>query len=429
MSKIFEYRNFRIIGVPGNYKLICNLSPQPEITEKSPQRFVSFDIDTSELQSLIIKSKGDKLESRYQLKCKVVRKYDSVYDLIDDLYEFSKKWKTIKTFVSVPDQLVRQSPHIPGLIQFKLQKLSGKAFPAKYQKFVDLETNETVKMSKDGIATTNIKAQKSVSSIKGKLDNLIASERKHGFKLNNHSTIDDSFKTLFDNAQNYSLYRGINGQVGVLISKDSDMSAFNLQNPKASGIFRTNCDPFNRSFGDYNISELSIIYPGNHEVHKFYDFKKDDIILAYIIDHYQFIRTKFVMAFEKASTTVKTEMPFIHLVLPFIVEKLELTLYNGEQPRYAWSALGDKIVLAKFNELQKTKFDVKQRSISNFMMAQTLKYLGILNETQLNQISVHIAGTLFEMLVYMAERENKFEVRDKLLNTLFELSRKVTKNS
>lgn len=429
MSKIFEYRNFRIIGVPGNYKLICNLSPQPEITEKSPQRFVSFDIDTSELQSLIIKSKGDKLESRYQLKCKVVRKYDSVYDLIDDLYEFSKKWKTIKTFVSVPDQLVRQSPHIPGLIQFKLQKLSGKAFPAKYQKFVDLETNETVKMSKDGIATTNIKAQKSVSSIKGKLDNLIASERKHGFKLNNHSTIDDSFKTLFDNAQNYSLYRGINGQVGVLISKDSDMSAFNLQNPKASGIFRTNCDPFNRSFGDYNISELSIIYPGNHEVHKFYDFKKDDIILAYIIDHYQFIRTKFVMAFEKASTTVKTEMPFIHLVLPFIVEKLGLTLYNGEQPRYVWSALGDKIVLAKFNELQKTKFDVKQRSISNFMMAQTLKYLGILNETQLNQISIHIAGTLFEMLVYMAERENKFELRDKLLNTLFELSRKVSKNS
>lgn len=429
MSKIFEYRNFRIIGVPGNYKLICNLSPQPEITEKSPQHFVSFDIDTSELQSLIIKSKGDKLESRYQLKCKVVRKYDSVYDLIDDLYEFSKKWKTIKTFVSVPDQLVRQSPHIPGLIQFKLQKLSGKAFPAKYQKFVDLETNETVKMSKDGIATTNIKAQKSVSSIKGKLDNLIASERKHGFKLNNHSTIDDSFKTLFDNAQNYSLYRGINGQVGVLISKDSDMSAFNLQNPKASGIFRTNCDPFNRSFGDYNISELSIIYPGNHEVHKFYDFKKDDIILAYIIDHYQFIRTKFVMAFEKASTTVKTEMPFIHLVLPFIVEKLGLTLYNGEQPRYAWSALGDKIVLAKFNELQKTKFDVKQRSISNFMMAQTLKYLGILNETQLNQISVHIAGTLFEMLVYMAERESKFETRDWLLNTLFELSRKVTKNS
>lgn len=429
MSKIFEYRNFRIIGVPGNYKLICNLSPQPEITEKSPQRFVSFDIDTSELQSLIIKSKGDKLESRYQLKCKVVRKYDSVYDLIDDLYEFSKKWKTIKTFVSVPDQLVRQSPHIPGLIQFKLQKLSGKAFPAKYQKFVDLETNETVKMSKDGIATTNIKAQKSVSSIKGKLDNLIASERKHGFKLNNHSTIDDSFKTLFDNAQNYSLYRGINGQVGVLISKDSDMSAFNLQNPKASGIFRTNCDPFNRSFGDYNISELSIIYPGNHEVHKFYDFKKDDIILAYIIDHYQFIRTKFVMAFEKASTTVKTEMPFIHLVLPFIVEKLGLTLYNGEQPRYAWSTIGDKIVLAKFNELQKTRFDVKQRSISNFMMAQTLKYLGILNETQLNQISVHIAGTLFEMLVYMAERENKFETRDWLLNTLFELSRKVSKNS
>lgn len=429
MSKIFEYRNFRIVGVPGNYKLICNLSPQPEITEKSPQRFVSFDIDTSELQSLIIKSKGDKLESRYQLKCKVVRKYDSVYDLIDDLYEFSKKWKTIKTFVSVPDQLVRQSPHIPGLIQFKLQKLSGKAFPAKYQKFIDLETNETVKMSKDGIATTNIKAQKSVSSIKGKLDNLIASERKHGFKLNNHSTIDDSFKTLFDNAQNYSLYRGINGQVGILIAKDSDMSAFNLQNPKASGIFRTSCDPFNRSFGDYNISELSIIYPGNHEVHKFYDFKKDDIILAYIIDHYQFIRTKFVMAFEKSSTTVKTEMPFIHLVLPFIVEKLGLTLYNGEQPRYAWSALGDKIVLAKFNELQKTKFDVKQRSISNFMMAQTLKYLGILNETQLNQISVHIAGTLFEMLVYMAERESKFETRDWLLNTLFELSRKVTKNS
>lgn len=429
MSKIFEYRNFRIIGVPGDYKLICNLSPQPEITEESPRSFVSFDVDTTELQALIIKSEGDKLENRYQLKCKVVRKYHSVYDLIDDLYEFSKKWKTLKTLISVSDQLIRQSPHIPGRIQYKLMKLSGKTFPAKYQKFVDLKTNKTVKMSKDGIATTNIKSSKSVPSIKEKLNNLIASERKHGFKLNNHSTIDDSFKTLFDNAQNYSLYRGINGQVGVLISKDSDMSAFNLQNPKASGIYRTNCDPFNRSFGDYNISELSIIYPGNHEVHKFYDFKKDDIILAYIIDHYQFIRTKFVMAFEKASTTVKTEMPFIHLVLPFIVEKLGLTLYNGEQPRYAWSALGDKIVLAKFNELQKTKFDVKQRSISNFMMAQTLKYLGILNETQLNQISVHIAGTLFEMLVYMAERENKFELRDKLLNTLFELSRKVTKNS
>lgn len=429
MSKIFEYRNFRIIGVPGNYKLICNLSSQPVLTEESQKHFVSLDINTSELQALIIKCKGDQLESRYQLKGKAVRKYSSVYDLIDDLYKFSKKWKDLKTLVSVPDQLIRQSPHIPGRIQTRLAKLSGKTFPAKYQKFVDLKTNETVKMSKDGIATTNVKSHESVSSIKGKLNNLIASERKHGFKLNNHSTIDDSFKTLFDNVQNYSLYLGINGQIGVLIAKDSDKSAFNLQGFQNSHICKAICNPFNRSFGDYNISELSIIYPGNHEVHKFYDFKKDDIILAYIIDHYQFIRTKFVMAFEKASTTVKTEMPFIHLVLPFIVEKLGLTLYNGEQPRYAWSALGDKIVLAKFNELQKTKFDFKQRSISNFMMAQTLKYLGILNETQLNQISVHIAGTLFEMLVYMAERESKFELRDKLINTLFELSRKVTKNS
>ena len=49
MSKIFEYRNSRIIGVPGNYKLICNLSPQPEITEESPRSFVSFDVDTTEL--------------------------------------------------------------------------------------------------------------------------------------------------------------------------------------------------------------------------------------------------------------------------------------------------------------------------------------------------------------------------------------------
>lgn len=307
--------------------------------------------------------------------------------------------------------------------------MSGKTFPAKYQKFVDLKTNETVKMSKDGIITTNVKLHKSVSSIKGKLNNLIASERKHGFKLNNHSTIDDSFKTLFDNAQNYSLYLGINGQVGVLISKNSDKSAFNLQGSKASLICKTICNPFNRTFGDYNISELSIIYPGNHEVHKFYDFKKDDIILEYIIGNYRFIRTKFVMAFEKASVTVKTEMPYIHLVLPFIAEKLSLTLYNGEQPRYAWSTIGDKIVSAKFKEQKQSKFNVRQRSVSNFMMAQTLKYLGILNETQLNQISVHIAGTMFEMLVYMAERESKFETRDWLLNTLFELSRKVSKNS
>lgn len=320
---------------------------------------MSLDIDMSELQALIIKSEGDKLESRYQLKCKAVRKYHSVYDLIDDLYEFSKKWKTLKTLISVSDQLVRQSPHIPGLIQFKLQKLSGKAFPAKYQKFVDLKSNEIVKMSKDGIATTNIKSQKSVSSIKGKLNNLIASERKHGFKLNNHSTIDDSFKTLFNNAQNYSLYLGINGQIGLLVSKDSDTSAFNLQSLKTSLTRKTYCNPFTRSFGDYNISELSIIYPGNHEVHKFYDFKKDDIILGYIINNYQFIRTKFVMAFEKASTTVKTEMPYIHLVLPFIAEKLGLTLYNGEQPRYAWSALGDKIVSVKFKEQKHSKFDVK----------------------------------------------------------------------
>lgn len=429
MSKFFEYHNFRIIGAPGNYKLICNLSLQPDITKKSPQHFVSLDVDTNELQSLIIKSEGDKLENCYQLKCKTVRKYNSVFDLIDDLYEFSKKWKNLKTLVSVPDQAVRQSPHIPGLIQHKLMRLSGKTFPAKYQKFVDLETKETFKMSKNGIATTNIKLKATVSSLKGKLNNLIASERKHGFKLNNHLTIDDSFKTLFDNAQNYSLYLGINGQVGLLISKGSDTSAFNLQGFQNSSICKTFCDSFACSFGDYNISELSIIYPGNHEIHKFYDFKKDDIILEYIIDNYQFIRTKFVMAFEKASTTVKTEMPYIHLVLPFIAEKLGLTLYNGEQPRYAWSAIGDKIVLAKFKEQKLTKFDVKHRSISNFMMAQTLKYLGILNETQLNQISIHIAGTLFEMLVYMAERENKFEVRDKLLNTLFELSRKVTKNS
>lgn len=260
---------------------------------------------------------------------------------------------------------------------------------------------------------------------------MINPEIKQGYTLNNESTIDESFKQLFEKRQNYKLYRSINGHVGLLISLGVDSAVkFNLPN-FGGGVkgLPNKCQPFNHSFADYNISELSIIYPGNHEVRKFYDFKKDDLIIDYIIDQYKFIRSKFAMAFEKASAQAKAEMPYINLVLPFIAANLGLTIYDGEQPRYAWSTVGDKIIDSKFDELQPSKFNIKSRATSNFMMAQTLKYLGILNETQLNQISVHIAGTLFEMLVYMAERENKFETRDWLINTLFELSRKVTKNS
>lgn len=446
MSKFFEYRNFRIIGEPGNYKLISTLSLKSNVKLKSKvtREFVSLDVKPSEILTVIIKGKGDGFSLQYMLKSKAVRNYKTVYDLIDALYKLSGNKTQFKNLVSIPDNLIKGNKQLMTLLKDRFTKLDNKPIPAKFTKFTDCESGETLEMLSDGIFSSEMRQQfiekerelltkhdKIIADSKAKLRNMIMSESENGYTLNNDSTIDDSFEQLFEKTKNYVLYRSINGHVGLLISAGSDGSHFDI--PTADKIsfkkLPSNCTPFSQSFADHNISELSIIYPGNHEVHKFYNFNKDDLIIDYIIDNYKFIRSKFVMAFEKASTSAKAEMPYINLVLPFIAANLGLTIYDGEQPRYAWSTVGDKIVLAKFNELQKTKFDSKNRATSNFMMVQTLKYLGILNETQLNQISVHIVGTLFEMLVYMAERESKFELRDKLLNTLFELSRKVTKNS
>lgn len=431
MSKIFEYRNFRIIGVPGNYKLICNLSLQPGMCPKLTvaRKFVSFDIEPGNINCIIIKCKGDSFNPQYQLKGKALHKFQTIYELVDALYESSKSTKQLQNLVAIPDSWINSNKQLPNLIRDRMTKLANRAISVE---FTDPETDETMELPADAILKYNLNEK--LANIKQDAEirfyDMIQSESKQSYELNNESTIDESFKLLFANEKNYRLYRSINGHIGLLISTSTDITNFNLTTYGGNAKkLPGKCRPFTQSFADYNISELSIIYPGNHEVHKFYNFKKDDIILDYITDHYKFIRTKFTIAFEKASGTAKLEMPFINLVLPFITEKLGLTIYNGEQPRYAWSTVGDKIVLAKFNELQKTKFDSTVRVTSNFMMAQTLKYLGILNETQLNQVSVHIAGTLFEILVYMAERESKFEMRDWLLNTLFELSRKVTKNS
>lgn len=446
MSKFFEYRNFRIIGEPGNYRLISTLSLKSNVKLKSKvtRKFVSLDVKPSEIVTVIIKGKGDSFSSQYVLKSKAVRNHKTVYDLIDALYELSGNKTQFKNLVSIPDNLIKSNKQLMVLLKDRFVKLDNKPIPAKFTEFTDCESGQTLEMSSDGVFSSEMRQQfiekerelltkhdKIIADSKAKLCNMIMSESENGYTLNNDSTIDDSFKQLFEKTKNYVLYRSINGHVGLLISAGSDGSHFDI--PTADKIsfkkLPSNCKPFSQSFADSNISELSIIYPGNHEVHKFYNFNTDDIIIDYIIDNYKFIRSKFAMAFEKASTSAKQEMPYINLVLPFIAEKLGLTIYDGEQPRYAWSTVGDKIVSAKFAEFKTTQFDSKSKATSNFMMAQTLKYLGILNETQLNQISVHVAGTLFETLVYMAERESKFELRDKLLNTLFELSRKVTKNS
>lgn len=447
MSKFFEYRNFRIIGVPGNYKLISTLSLASGVKLKNKLKFlefVSLDVKPSEILTVIIKGKGDDFSVQYVLKSKAVRKYKTVYDLIDALYESSGNKTQLKNLVSIPNNLIKGNKQLMTLLKDRFTKLANKPIQAKFTKFTDCKSGKTLEMSCDGIFSSEMRQQfiemerelltkhdKIIADSKAKLCDMIMSENESAYTLNNDSTIDDSFKQLFEKTKNYVLYRSINGHVGLLISAGSDGSHFDI--PTADKIsfkkLPSNCKPFSQSFADHNISELSIIYPGNHEVHKFYNFDKDDLIIDYIIDNYKFIRSKFVMAFEKASTSARVEMPYINLVLPFIVSNLGLTIYDGEQPRYAWSTVGDKIVSAKFEEFKTTRFDSKSKATSNFMMAQTLKYLGILNETQLNQISVHIAGTLFEMLVYMAERENKFELRDKLLNALFELSRKVTKNS
>lgn len=446
MSKFFEYRNFRIIGEPGNYKLISTLSLKSNVKLKSKvtRKFVSLDVKPSEIVTVIIKGKGDSFSSQYVLKSKAVRNHKTVYDLIDALYKLSGNKTQFKNLVSIPDNLIKSNKQLMVLLKDRFVKLDNKPIPAKFTEFTDCESGQTLEMSSDGVFSSEMRQQfiekerelltkhdKIIADSKAKLCDMIMSESENGYTLNNDSTIDDSFKQLFEKTKNYVLYRSINGHVGLLISAGSDGSHFDI--PTADKIsfkkLPSNCKPFSQSFADSNISELSIIYPGNHEVHKFYNFNTDDIIIDYIIDNYKFIRSKFAMAFEKASTSAKQEMPYINLVLPFIAEKLGLTIYDGEQPRYAWSTVGDKIVSAKFAEFKTTQFDSKSKATSNFMMAQTLKYLGILNETQLNQISVHVAGTLFETLVYMAERESKFELRDKLLDTLFELSRKVTKNS
>ena len=61
MSNFFEYRNFRIIGVPGNYKLISTLSlaSKVKLKPKDKLEFVSLDVKPSEIITVIIKGKGD----------------------------------------------------------------------------------------------------------------------------------------------------------------------------------------------------------------------------------------------------------------------------------------------------------------------------------------------------------------------------------
>lgn len=196
---------------------------------------MSLDVKPSEILTVIIKGKGDGFSLQYMLKSKAVRNYKTVYDLIDALYKLSGNKTQFKNLVSIPDNLIKGNKQLMTLLKDRFTKLDNKPIPAKFTKFTDCESGETLEMLSDGIFSSEMRQQfiekerelltkhdKIIADSKAKLRNMIMSESENGYTLNNDSTIDDSFEQLFEKTKNYVLYRSINGHVGLLISAGSD---------------------------------------------------------------------------------------------------------------------------------------------------------------------------------------------------------------
>lgn len=129
---------------------------------------------------------------------------------------------------------------------------------------------------------------------------------------------------------------------------------------------------------------------------------------------------------DKLSVNSLNERDFMNDYLLTYAQKLNITVKENERVMFRWSSIGDKIV----HKLVSAKYPKGmiaykefEKIVSNKNMADTLVKMNVINQTEQYKRSDHEWGTIYEALVYMAERNEQFDIRDQMIKSLISTAR------
>lgn len=136
------------------------------------------------------------------------------------------------------------------------------------------------------------------------------------------------------------------------------------------------------------------------------------------------IFNSFDIAGDKVSVEALNERDFLNKNLYDIAKKLDLEL--PKKPiMFNWSSIGDKIVATHIKKRYNGRIHTKEfhRIVSNKNMADTLLKLDLIDSEMRNKHDDHKLGTVFEALIYVANKTKNENVLQNLLKKLVHVAR------
>lgn len=130
---------------------------------------------------------------------------------------------------------------------------------------------------------------------------------------------------------------------------------------------------------------------------------------------------------KQTSNSTAKELPRMQMICPFIAEKLNIKHNWNEPIKFNWSTIGDKIVSTKLKSYNINNKLLQSLALSNEMMQLTLKNLKVMPNDTFNLLDTHTAGSIFEVLIYLTERYEQFEIQEFLLKSLIDTTKSYAK--
>lgn len=195
-------------------------------------------------------------------------------------------------------------------------------------------------------------------------------------------------------------------------------------------------------FGDYQLCENEVKYQPPKYLVDVNDIvihisKRDFIynltIVEKVMSTNEFTNVRLPIVFndldiagDKLSANSLDERSFMTDYLLTYARKLNINVKENERIMFRWSSIGDKIV-HKLVSIKYPKGMIAHKEfgkvVSNKNMADTLVKMNVINAAERSKQSDHEWGTIYEALIYMTERNEQFDIRDRMIKSLIATAR------
>lgn len=148
-------------------------------------------------------------------------------------------------------------------------------------------------------------------------------------------------------------------------------------------------------------------------------YERDMKTSDFMYNQLPIIFSTFDIAGDKISIESLDERDFLAENIADFAEMIKLELPE-ETIKFKWSTIGDKIVARKVRATYTGRVPKLEygKIISNKNMADTLQALNLIDSQTRQSENDHVWGTIFEALIYIANKQKAYDTIDKLIKKL-----------